>query len=181
VTERDDDETELNRCRMCDRLWPDLPCLTCGACFHCASDDCDRCVRRIEFLRSEAAPPRPVAEPAPSPAPEVARLRELLAFSERDRWEVAPYGDGEHGVFRLPSGAPDDSGDIICRAYSRRDAELIAELRNALPALLAVAEALVQARETLLHWEASTVIPADFDNTLATANTALAALQKGRP
>jgi hypothetical protein len=72
VTERDDDETELNRCRMCDRLWPDLPCLTCGACFHCASDDCDRCVRRIEFLRSEAAPPRPVAEPAPSPAPDVA-------------------------------------------------------------------------------------------------------------
>jgi hypothetical protein len=91
----------------------------------------------------------------------IARLRELLARAPK----TLTRNDLDDG-----SGYVDE--DTI---------DLILETHAALPALLAVAEALVQARETLLHWEASTVIPADFDNTLATANTALAALQKGRP
>jgi hypothetical protein len=52
--ERDDEDMKATRCRMCDRMWPRIPCPECGACIDCLHDDCATCVKRLEFFDAEA-------------------------------------------------------------------------------------------------------------------------------
>jgi len=91
------------------------------------------------------------------------RLRGLLQWASPGPWEASSV---EHRdidgapfdvpcVLRLPTGAPDDDGDMIAPpGMTDADATLIAESRNALPSLLAEIVALrlvAGAASSLLH------------------------------
>lgn len=114
-------------------------------------ESCPKCRDSFSFNRPQSAAdpcpwcgfhPEPVTPPAPRPV--VDTLRELMAKATPGKWESRHRDHDDYDrreVVRLPSGQPDDGGDIVCRTWSSVDADLIAAIHEALPLLLAVTDA----------------------------------------